>query len=332
MSAHPAARSRTARRRVALPRVPLRTVLAAVAAVALLIAGWLWLRDSSLVSVDRVQVTGVSGERARAVRAALESAAQDMTTLDVDRGALSDSVARFTTVRSVEATPDFPHTLRIHVNERVPVGAIVSEGGSVAVADDGVLLRDLPTAHLPHVISRVPPSGARVVGRKMQVKVALLAAAPRRMRARIVRVTLGPQGLVAVLASGPKLRFGDGGRLRAKWIAAVRVLSDPAAKTAAYIDLRVPERPAAGGLTVAQGGTQVEPAQLEAPVTTAGAPAATGEAPATTQGTVQAQTVQPQGTGQVQTAQPGAVQPQVAQPGASTQGVTPATTGAAQAP
>ena len=159
MSAHPAARSRTARRRVALPRVPLRTVLAAVAAVALLIAGWLWLRDSSLVSVDRVQVTGVSGERARAVRAALESAAQDMTTLDVDRGALSDSVARFTTVRSVEATPDFPHTLRIHVNERVAVGAIVSEGGSVAVADDGVLLRDLPTAHLPHVISRVPPSG-----------------------------------------------------------------------------------------------------------------------------------------------------------------------------
>jgi hypothetical protein len=78
------------------------------------------------------------------------------------------------------------------------------------------------------------------------------------MRARIVRVTLGPQGLIAVLTSGPKLRFGDGSRLEAKWIAATRVLHDPAARDAAYIDLRIPERPAAGGLSVEQGGTQVE--------------------------------------------------------------------------
>ena len=92
--------------------------------------------------VDKVHVSGASGERARSVRAALEAAAQDMTTLDVDRGALRDAVARFTIVRDVVAEPDFPHTLRIRVIERVPVGAIVSEGGEVAVADDGTLLRD----------------------------------------------------------------------------------------------------------------------------------------------------------------------------------------------
>jgi cell division protein FtsQ len=204
-----------------------------------------------------------------------------MTTLDVDQGALRDAVARFTIVRDVVAEPDFPHTLRIRVIERIPVGTIVSESGEVAVADDGTLLRDTATSGLPTIISPVPPSGARVTGRKMQVKVALLAAAPRRLRSRVVRVTLGPQGLVAVLSSGPKLRFGDGGRLHAKWIAALRVLSDPAARTAAYIDLRVPERPAAGGLTVAEGGTQVEPpAEMSIAPQTGQAAAGAGAAPA----------------------------------------------------
>jgi hypothetical protein len=146
----------------------------------------------------------------------------------------------------------------------------------------------------------------------------------------VVRVTLGPQGLVAVLSSGPKLRFGDGGRLRAKWIAALRVLSDPAARTAAYIDLRVPERPAAGGLSVAQGGTQVEPppdanAATAAGQVAAGAPAQVGQQGAAAgQGAPQVQSTAPQP--QAQAGQP---QAQAGQPQAQ---VPPAVTGATQAP
>ena len=62
-------------------------VIAAVAAV-LLAGGWMWLRDSSLVRVRNVQVTGVHGAGSGAVRSALTAAAQDMTTLNVDVGAL----------------------------------------------------------------------------------------------------------------------------------------------------------------------------------------------------------------------------------------------------
>ncbi len=278
MSAHSAAPSRSSRVSLAGFRRPgLGTVLAAAAAVALLVGGWVWLRDSSLLSVDRVTVTGASGGQAGAVRSALETAALDMTTLRVDEGALRDAVARFPLVRDVEATADLPHGLRIRVIERVPVGVISSaSGGSVVVAEDGTLLRGVPAADLPRIVSRTAPGGARVADRRTNVKVALLAAAPARMRGRVVRVTLGPQGLIAVLASGPKLRFGDGARLEAKWIAATRVLRDPAAQTAAYLDLRVPERPAAGGLTLQQGGTQVEQTAAPAPavVPTPAAPSA----------------------------------------------------------
>ncbi len=244
----------------------------------LLLAGWLWLRESPLVSVDRVTVTGVSSSQAGPVRAALESAAMDMTTLNVDVGGLRDAVARFPMVRDVEVTPDFPHDLRIRVIERVPVGAIHASGGTVVVAADGTILRGLPAGDLPRIVARVVPGGAVVSDRRTRVKVAVLAAAPRRMRSRVVRVTLGPQGLIAVLSSGPKLRFGDGSRLEAKWIAATRVLRDPAARSATYIDLRVPERPAAGGLTVEQGGTQVQASV--AVVTPLSEPAADTAAPA----------------------------------------------------
>ena len=50
------------------------------------------------------------------------------------------------------------------------------------------------------------------------------------------------------LSDGPELIFGDASRVRAKWIAAARVLADPDAAGATYIDVRLPDRPAAGGL------------------------------------------------------------------------------------
>jgi cell division protein FtsQ len=107
--------------------------------------------------------------------------------------------------------------------------------------------------------------------------VALLAAAPTELRRRVSRVGFGPHGLAARIAHGPILYFGPGSRLRAKWIAAARVLSDYSSKGASYLDLRVPERPAAGGLVA----TTPPPAPTpETPVQPAPTGAATSAEPA----------------------------------------------------
>ena len=94
--------------------------------------------------------------------------------------------------------------------------------------------------------------------------VAALAAAPPALRARVRRVYLGPNGLTLPLRNGPTLYFGGSERLRAKWIAAATVLADPTSTGATYIDLRLPERPAAGGLeqppAPGTDGPQVAPA------------------------------------------------------------------------
>ena len=108
-----------------------------------------------------------------------------MTTLNVDEAALRAAVARYPLVRDVQATAHPPHKLDIRVIQRVPVGVIRANGTTVAVTDDGVLLRGIPTGSLPEISARVPPGGARVGDRKTAAKVAVLAEAPASLRARV---------------------------------------------------------------------------------------------------------------------------------------------------
>ena len=72
----PARRPSRAHRRP-LPRLLPRVALVLVALAVALGGGWLWLRDSSLVSIDRVSVTGESGPDAAQIRAALGQTAQN---------------------------------------------------------------------------------------------------------------------------------------------------------------------------------------------------------------------------------------------------------------
>jgi hypothetical protein len=53
------------------------------------------------------------------------------------------------------------------------------------------------------------------------------------------------------LQGGFRIDFGPRTRLRAKWAAALRVMADARAEGAAYLDVRIPERPVAGGAFVA---------------------------------------------------------------------------------
>ena len=61
----------------------------------------------------------------------------------------------------------------------------------------------------------------------------------------------GPEkGIVVELENGPEVIFGDADLAAEKWTAAVRVLADSDAAGATYIDVRLPDRPVAGGLPV----------------------------------------------------------------------------------
>jgi cell division protein FtsQ len=232
--------------RPSLPRrPPARTVAGCAAVLALLGGGWLWLRDSSLVAVRQVSVSGLTGSDAPRVRAALQDAALDMTTLHVRASQLNTAVEPFPAVEAVEAHADFPHRLRIVVHEHAAVGAIVAGSQRLAVAADGTLLRDTPTRGLPVIAMPVSPGGDRLADRGALRAATLLATAPSPLRAKIRRVYMGQRGLTVPLQNGPILYFGGADRLRAKWTAATVVLGDRSSAGATYVDVRLPERPAA---------------------------------------------------------------------------------------
>ena len=232
----------------------LRLALAALVAFALLVGGgWLWLRSSSLVGVQRVTVTGESGPDAPAIRSALISAARNMTTLDVRIGQLRAAVSSFPEVKNLRVSTQFPHGMRIQVIEQLPVAAIDAGGRRVAVAGDGTLLHDVSaTSSLPLIPLSVPPGGPRLSEPSAAGAVALLAAAPYQLLSRIAQVTTeSGHGLVAQVRNGPSIYFGDASRPRAKWASATAVLADSSSNGAAYIDVTDPGRPAAGAGTAA---------------------------------------------------------------------------------
>ncbi len=242
--------------RAALGRRRVRRVLLAVLLIgALLLGGWLWLRDSSLVAVTRVKVTGVNGPDAGAIRGALVGAAHGMTTLDVDMGQLRTAIAPFPLVAGLRVTTQFPHAMRIRVIERPPVAVVSVAGRSVPVAGDGTLIHDMSaTASLPVVPLTVPPGGPRLTGQAL-LAVKLLAAAPAELLARVGQVTtVSGHGLAAQLRGGPSVYFGDASSARAKWLAAAAVLADPGSAGASYIDVSDPVRPAAGAGSAALSG------------------------------------------------------------------------------
>jgi cell division protein FtsQ len=240
-----------------------RHMLVLAAGLLLLGAGYqFWLRDSSFVAVEKVTITGLTTSDSERVRLALSTAARSMTTLHVDHEALERAVAGYPVVRELEVTTDFPHGLQIHVVEHVPAAIAVGEGGRVAVAGDGTILqgvtadRRLPTVDVEGAVGVERLSDATALA-----SAAIAGAAPAALRPRIAEVGVdGQLGQVAQLRDGPEVIFGDATRVRAKWAAASRVLADLEASGTSYVDVRIPGRPAAGGL----------PAETIVPVAPAG--------------------------------------------------------------
>lgn len=256
--------SLVARRALAMPALPPRVrrrLLIAVAACLVLAAGYgLWLRDSPLVAVEEVKITGLTTKDAPRVRAALESAARTMTTLNVERDELRKAIAAYPVVRELQIQPDFPNRLEIQVVE-YRAAALV---GGLPVAGDGTILRGLPIeGDLPTIEARGKLTGGRVTDPVVLRAARVAGAAPAALQPRIDTIDVrSEQGLVVELRDGPEVIFGDAARVRAKWVAATRVLADPEATGATYVDVRLPGRPAAGGL----------PAETVVPVAPAGTP------------------------------------------------------------
>jgi cell division protein FtsQ len=313
-----------------------------VLALLALLAGvyFAWFRDSSIVAVQKVTVTGITTSDAPRIRARLIAAAESMTTLHVDKQALMDALPTTAAVADLRITTSFPHGMAIQVIQSSAVAVLVAPGRRIAVAADGSLLTGVRAGSVPAInVGALPSSGRLGRGRALTL-VAAAAAAPAPLRSRIARIRQLPvKGLVAYIEAGPQVILGDSTRLAAKWAVAAAVLADPDSRGASYVDVSLPERPVAGGVSV----PQPDPAQQGQPPAAAlgtgtpgaggpgtgaaatGTPGAGAQSPpgATASGTAGTPGTGTPGTGTPGTGTPGTGTPGAGYPGGAGTGTSP---------
>ncbi len=227
-----------------------RLATIAILAVTAAAGYFFWLRDSSLVAIDNVDVVGVtSGDRSEII-GQLTDASESMTTLHVDRAKLDSIAAQFPTVASINIDPNFPHGMRIEVTERPPTMIIAAGDHQVPVAADGTLLTGVEVSkddHLPVLNVDKAPTGATLAGTELD-EALVAGAAPAELRPLISKIELTKEfGVQITLRGGIPVRFGAGAAADEKWSAVAAVLADPKLTTLSYVDVRVPDRPAVGG-------------------------------------------------------------------------------------
>jgi len=259
---------RPAGARSSLRRPSLRASLIALLLTgAALVAGYYgWLRDSSLVAVRDVSVSGVTSPDRERIEAALTDAARTMTTLNVREDELAAAVSSFPTVVSVSADAKLLHGLAVEVAERPPVLVVEAGGEAVPAAGDGTLLRGLELAKeakaLPALeVEKIPGSGG-LEGADLE-QALVLGAAPPPLRPLIEGISFErKRGVELAMKGGIPILFGPSSQASDKWDAAAAVLADPKLEILTYVDVRVPERPAVGG-AAAPTALEPEPAPVE---------------------------------------------------------------------
>lgn len=216
----------------------------------MLSAGYVfWLRDSSLVAVTDVDVVGVTSGDTKQIVGELTRTGESMTTLHMQPEKIERAAAGFATIESVTVDPNFPHGLRIEVDERPPALVVSAAGRQVPVAGDGTVLAgvSVPEDELPVLeVSEIPTGGS--LGGDPLEQALVAGAVPEPLRPLIEKVDMTTDyGVEITLRGEIPVRFGTGVRAEEKWGAAAAVLADPELEALTYVDVRIPERPAAGG-------------------------------------------------------------------------------------
>ena len=228
-----------------------RSVAVALILLVLAAGGYAAARETSLFSLQAVEVDGASAQDAARIRTAL-GALRGSSLVSLDVRDVERRLESLPFVASASADRGFPHTVRVAVRLERPV-AVLRQGASAwLVSARGRVMARLERgarARLPRVwVPRTARVGLgdTLTGDPGRALAALVPVAGRRFATRVLAVRAGPDELTLVLRSGLELRLGNETDLRLK-LAVGRRVAAIVGRSAAYADLTVPERPVVGG-------------------------------------------------------------------------------------
>lgn len=258
MTATAAVDPRIKARRIAVARAQGRRrlhVLAAVAGIAVVAAAAWGVSRTPLMDVDRIAVSGAGpGRTAEILDESSLSAGLPMLYLDVDEA--ERAVASLPWVRSARVWRDWPGTVHIAVEPRVPAGSVPATGGRTALIDaHGYVIAWTPVsgpddarfaggsdaAGVPHLA--VPFSGELGdIHTHADGPLAVAAAMPDDLAAWVTAVTVDSADAVGLdLVGGASVVLGDAVLLDDKIEAVRALLSSTDLDCITSIDVTMPD-------------------------------------------------------------------------------------------
>ena len=236
-------------RRIAVLRAQGRRrlhILATLAALALATAAAFGISRTPLMDVDRIAIGGAGADRsAEILKSAGLSTGMPMISADIE--AAERSVASLPWVRSARVRRDWPATVRIAVEPRVPVAAVPASGGRTALIDShGYAIGWAPDAAEPADLTRVSvPFAGRLgdIHTAADGPLAVVAAMPDDLRAWMRTVTLDPDNehLGLQLSGGATVILGEPDLLEDKMNAVRAVLAGTELECITEIDVTMPD-------------------------------------------------------------------------------------------
>ena len=244
-------------------------VVVALVACALALLSYGLVDWTGTFSIKHVVVTGASAELTGDVEQALAPlAGESLVSLGTSEvQALARAVPY---VLAVRVDRDFPSTLNVKVVPHEPVAVVRSGPGAWVVSSRGHVLEAIkPSASpaLPRVW--IPAGTSHEPGDVMRSSTALAAARaiarlpePFPLKVVSARGNVDELTLIVGEANGIEVRLGEAESLRLKGAVAARVLRSlprAEARTLAYLDVSVPERPVASWAEKVSSTLKAEP-------------------------------------------------------------------------
>ena len=218
-----------------------------LAAVAL--GGYLIARETSLFSIDQIQVRGGSPSVAAQVRRSLAPLV-GKPLVGLDGSAVLQKVDALPTVVTASYDRRFPHTLRITVVPERAAAVLRRGPDSWLVSARGRVMEHLTSSAVPRlpriwISTRTPvQTGAEVTAASAATAAHAVGLAGA-FAARVDSASYTDGSLVFHLRSGLELLLGDAGDIKLKAAVASRVLALlPLGST--FVDVSIPGRPVSG--------------------------------------------------------------------------------------
>lgn len=244
-----------------LQRIPTKSVrkiakvAAVVASVGIVAAIALIIPQMSVFAVKHIAVTQTSAVSDVAIRNTIDTMTVGETIYTIDADAIATRVSELSFVHGVEVRRHFPSTLEIAITEYEPLAFGISGNTGWLVASDG---RVLSPARLDDWKGRIPivrlndkfvTPGDRL---ENEASLEFLRDIPQTFPGTFRAIDHTNVGYVGYLTTGVRIIFGSGDDRMRKMLVAQRLVGMYGAgrkRTVQYIDVSVPERPAALNLS-----------------------------------------------------------------------------------